>query len=106
MMQRVVVCEMPAQPQWCEIRTTVFSGTPSRFPFRTRLTKKLSSLVHLLPIVDTAFWDVGHAPNDQSAHRKYAPEHSRAAETPPTDTHNEPDDAGTNEQLTKNYAAV
>jgi hypothetical protein len=31
----VVVCEIPAQPEWCEIRTTVFSWTHTRFPFRT-----------------------------------------------------------------------
>ena len=29
----VIVCEVPAKPQWCEIRTTVFSWTPTRFPF-------------------------------------------------------------------------
>jgi hypothetical protein len=34
----VVVCEIPAKPQWCEIRTTVFSWTPTRLPqiFRFR----------------------------------------------------------------------
>ncbi len=37
----VVVCEIPAQPQWCDIRTTVFSWSPTRFPFQTRSTKKL-----------------------------------------------------------------
>jgi hypothetical protein len=38
----VVVCEVPAQPQWCEIRTTVFSWTPTRFPFHTGTAKKLT----------------------------------------------------------------
>jgi hypothetical protein len=37
----VVVCEIPAQPQWCEIRTTVFSWTPTRFPFHTGTSKTL-----------------------------------------------------------------
>jgi hypothetical protein len=38
----VVVCEVPAKPQWCEIRTTVFSWTPTRFPFHTGTAKKLT----------------------------------------------------------------
>jgi hypothetical protein len=38
----VVVCEIPAQPQWCEIRTTIFKWTPTRFPFHTGSGKKLS----------------------------------------------------------------
>ena len=36
----VVVCEIPAKPQWCDIRTTVFSWTPTRFPFHTGTAKK------------------------------------------------------------------
>jgi hypothetical protein len=31
--QGIVVCEVPAKPQWCEIRNTVFSWTRTRFPF-------------------------------------------------------------------------
>jgi hypothetical protein len=38
----VVVCEIPAQPEWCEIRTTVFSWTPTRFPFHTGTARKLT----------------------------------------------------------------
>src|SRR4029450_4174552 len=34
--------EIPAKPQWCEIRTTVFSWTPTRFPFHTGTAKKLT----------------------------------------------------------------
>ena len=37
----VVVCEIPAQPQWCEIRTTVFGWTPTGFPFHTGSSKTL-----------------------------------------------------------------
>ena len=37
----VVVCEVPAQPQWCEIRTTVFSWTPTPFALHTGTAKKL-----------------------------------------------------------------
>ena len=35
----VVVCEIPAKPQWCEIRTTVFNWTPTRFPFTLALRR-------------------------------------------------------------------
>ena len=35
----VVVCEIPAKPQWCEVRTTVFSWTPTRFPFTLALRR-------------------------------------------------------------------
>ena len=38
----IVVCEVPAQPQWCEIRNTVFSWTRTRFPFHTSSAKKLN----------------------------------------------------------------
>jgi hypothetical protein len=36
-----VVCEIPAKPQWCELRTTVFSWTHTKFPFHTSSTKEL-----------------------------------------------------------------
>ncbi|HVH89825.1 MAG TPA: hypothetical protein VM783_00350 [Candidatus Acidoferrum sp.] len=39
--QGIVVVEIPLGPQWCNIRTTVFSWSPIRFPFQTRSTKKL-----------------------------------------------------------------
>ena len=39
--QGIVVVEIPLGPQWCNIRTTVFSWSPTRFPFQTRSTKKL-----------------------------------------------------------------
>jgi len=44
-----VVVEIPAKPQWCEIHTTVFSWTPTRFPFHTGTAKKLTS-VNLLSL--------------------------------------------------------
>ena len=68
----VVVCEVPAQPQWCEIRTTVFSWTPTRFPFHTGTAKKLTfGQSAIITVIGKAFWDVGHAPKDQSNRRKY-----------------------------------
>jgi hypothetical protein len=36
-----VVCEVPLKPQWCDIRETVFSWTPTRFPFQTSSAKRL-----------------------------------------------------------------
>jgi hypothetical protein len=30
----IVVCEVPAKPQWCSIRETVFSWTRARFPLQ------------------------------------------------------------------------
>jgi len=38
----IVVCEIPAKPQWCEIRNTVFSWARTRFPFHTGSAKKLT----------------------------------------------------------------
>jgi hypothetical protein len=39
--QGTVVCEVPLKPQWCDIRETVFSWTPTRFPFQTSSAKRL-----------------------------------------------------------------
>ena len=38
----IVVVEIPAKPQWCEIRNTVFSWTRTRFPFHTSSARKLN----------------------------------------------------------------
>ena len=73
----VVVCEVPAKPQWCEIRTTVFSWTPTRFPFHTGSAKKLTfGQSPIITVIGKAFWDVGHAPKDQSNRRKYMPDYA------------------------------
>jgi hypothetical protein len=70
----IVVCEVPAMPQWCEIRTTVFSWTRTRFPFHTSFAKKLNvTNPPVITVVGKAFWDIGHAPKDQSNRRKYMP---------------------------------
>src|SRR6266545_2952674 len=37
-----VVVEVPAKPQWCEIRNTIFSWTRTRFPFHTSSARKLN----------------------------------------------------------------
>jgi hypothetical protein len=71
----VVVCEVPAKQQWCELRKRVFSWTHTRFPFHTSSAKKLNLTDAPLNItvVGKAFWDIGHAPKDQSNRRKYMP---------------------------------
>jgi len=72
--QGIVVTEIPLGPQWCDIRTTVFSWSPTRFPFQTRSTKKLKVIKPpVITVVGRAFWDIGHAPKDQSNRRKYMP---------------------------------
>jgi hypothetical protein len=73
----VVVCEIPAQPQWCEIRTTVFSWTPTRFPFHTGSSKTLKfGKSPVITVIGKAMWDVGHAPKEQNNRRKYMPDYS------------------------------
>jgi hypothetical protein len=71
----VVVCEVPAKQQWCELRKRVFSWTHTRFPFHTSSAKKLklTNAPLNITVVGKAFWDVGHAPKDQSNRRKYMP---------------------------------
>ena len=72
--QGIVVVEIPLGPQWCNIRTTVFSWSPTRFPFQTRSTKKLKVIKPpVITVIGRAFWDIGHAPKDQSNQRKYMP---------------------------------
>jgi hypothetical protein len=72
--QGMVVVEIPLGPLWCDIRTTVFSWTPTRFPFQTRSTKRLKVIKPpIITVIGKAFWDIGHAPKDQSNQRKYMP---------------------------------
>jgi hypothetical protein len=70
----IVVCEVPAKPQWCEIRTTVFSLTRTKFPFHTSSARKLNVTDALIiTVTGKAYFDVGHAPKDQSNRRSYQP---------------------------------
>jgi hypothetical protein len=72
--QGIVVVEIPLGLQWCDIRTTAFSWTPTRFPFQTRSTKRLKVIKPpIITVIGKAFWDIGHAPKDQSNRRKYMP---------------------------------
>ena len=75
--QGIVVVEIPLGLQWCDIRTTVFSWTPIRFPLQTRSTKRLKVInPPIIAVIGKAFWDIGHAPKDQSNRRKYMPRYS------------------------------
>ena len=63
----IVVCEVPAEPTWCEIRTAVFSWTPTRFPLHIRSTRELTlNETPIIAVVGKAFWDIARAPKDQS----------------------------------------
>jgi hypothetical protein len=67
----IVVCEAPAKPQWCEIRTTVFSWTRTRFPFHTSSAKTLTpNQTPVITVTGKAFFDVGHSLKDQKSNRR------------------------------------
>jgi hypothetical protein len=58
-----VVVEIPAKPEWCELRKIVFGWTDVEFPFRVRSGRKLKFREPLIiTVVGKAFFDVGHAP--------------------------------------------
>jgi hypothetical protein len=63
----VVVCEVPAKPQRCEIRQTVFAWTRTRFPLHIQSTRKLTiNQTPIITVIGKAFWDIGHAHADHS----------------------------------------
>jgi len=70
----IVVCEVPEKRQWCEIRNMVFSWTQTRFLFRVQSTKRLNvDEPPAITVIGKAFFDIGHAPKDQSNRRKIFP---------------------------------
>ena len=67
----VVVVEIPAKPQWCSIRETVFSWTRTRFPFHSGSAKKLTlNQTPVVTVIGKAFFDVGHSLKDQRSNRR------------------------------------
>jgi hypothetical protein len=65
-----VVVEIPAKPQWCELREIVFGWTEVEFPFRVRSGRKLKFREPLIiTVVGKAFFDIGHARADHSNRR-------------------------------------
>jgi hypothetical protein len=66
----IVVAEIPAKPQWCELRKIVFGWTRLQFPFRVRSGRKLRiTQPPIITVTGKAFFDIGHAPADQSNRR-------------------------------------
>jgi hypothetical protein len=66
----VVVVEIPAKPQWCELRKIVFDWTQVQFPLRVRSGRKLKISQPLtITVIGKAFFDIGHAPADHSNRR-------------------------------------
>jgi hypothetical protein len=58
---------VPAEPTWCEIRKTIFSWTRTQFPVHIRSTRELTiNGSPIITVTGKAYWDVGHAPKDQS----------------------------------------
>jgi hypothetical protein len=73
----IVVCEVPAEPTWSEIRKTIFGSTRTRFPLHIRSTRELTiNETPIITVIGKAFWDVGHAPKDQSNRRKRLPQYA------------------------------
>jgi hypothetical protein len=67
----IVVVEVPSKPQWCEIRQTVLVGSRTRFPLHIRSSRKLTTNeTPIITVIGKAFWDIGHAPKDQSKPQK------------------------------------
>jgi hypothetical protein len=68
----IVVAKIPAKPhkKWCELRKIVFSWTHPKFPFRVRSGRKLTiSEPRIITVTGKAFFDINHAPADQSNRR-------------------------------------
>jgi hypothetical protein len=68
----IVVAEIPAKPhkKWCELRKIVFSWTHAKFPFRVRSGRKLKiTEPRIVTVTGKAFFDINHAPADQSNRR-------------------------------------
>ena len=67
----IVIVEVPAKPQWCEIRNTVFGWTRTQFPFHTSSAKKLTlDQTPVITVTGKAFFDVGHSLKNQRSNRR------------------------------------
>jgi len=67
----IVIVEVPAKPQWCEIRNTVFGWTWTLFPFHTSSAKNLTlNQTPVITVTGKAFFDVGHSMKDQRLNRR------------------------------------
>jgi hypothetical protein len=67
----VVVVEIPAKPQWCELRQIVFGWTQVQFPFRVRSGRKLKvNQPPIITVIGKAFFDIGDSLKDQSKNQR------------------------------------
>ena len=66
----IIVAEIPAKAEWCDLRKIVFSWTQVEFPFRIRSGRKLKiAQPPIITVIGNAFFDNGHAPADHSNRR-------------------------------------
>jgi hypothetical protein len=66
----MVVAEIPAKAEWCELRKIVFGWTEVQFRFRVRSGRKLKlTQPPVITVIGKAFFDIGHAPADHSNRR-------------------------------------
>jgi hypothetical protein len=66
----VVVAEIPAKHEWCELRKIVFGWTEVQLPFRVRSGRKLKlTQPVIITVIGKAFFDIGHAPAEHSNRR-------------------------------------
>src|SRR5439155_22322896 len=69
--QGIVVCEVPAKPQWCSVREAIFSWTRTRFPFHTSSARKLTlNQTPVITVTRKAYFDVVHSLKDQRSNRR------------------------------------
>jgi hypothetical protein len=69
-----VGAEIPVGPTWCEIRRTVFGWTMQSFPFSFKASERLEIREqHVITVTGKAFYDIAHAPKDQSNRRSHLP---------------------------------
>ena len=66
----IVVAEIPAKAEWCDLRKIVFSWTQVEFPFRIRSGRELKiAQPPIITVIGKAFFDIGHASADHSNQR-------------------------------------
>jgi hypothetical protein len=66
--------KFPQNRNGVRFATRFLVGTQMRFSLHLRSTRKLTlNEAPIVTIVGKAFWDIGHAPKDQSNRRKYMP---------------------------------
>jgi hypothetical protein len=70
----IVIVEVPAEPQWCEIRKTIFSWTATQLPFQIRTAQALKMIdAPIITVIGKAFFDISDIPKDQSNRRTDLP---------------------------------